>query len=182
LILVTVIVALAVTWWRQWKLSAELRNAQSELPFVRAALEFERNAREVFRTLDLDDPKHRTALELVANMRGPRFFSSSCRQQIRNHGNRLDLILFHEDRQSSPGLVRSVAVLIRDSHVVDVLFHDSIKYMGLNEAKLEDVNGDGMPKVVFYSASGTDAKSPDVVYKVTDHGFELALSEGQEES
>jgi hypothetical protein len=169
LILVTVGCALVVTWWRQWKQSAELAKVHDELKSRTDELEVMEAIHKVNRAIDLSSAEHRLLFELL-NHFGSWPFSSVVRRALDDNS---EIIHLQNDFLSIPGSDLSVTVLLGQDKIIDILTRESSTREETHEATLEDIDKDGVIDVVLHCESGIwcDFEAFTLSYAVTPEGF-----------
>ncbi|MHC4403652.1 MAG: hypothetical protein ACYTG0_28685 [Planctomycetota bacterium] len=164
LLLLTVICAVALTWWRQWKQGAELTAMHEKLQRLEAESEYQHNVNRVLRGLDLENSQHRQAFKVLRYMSGG-WLLNSCQQKPIGD---LEVLLFHSDTFSIPGSVDSVAAVLRDYELIDLVVRESNTRVEWHDVEFQDTDGDGTVEVVFDCGPGmwSDSKPFTIVYKV----------------
>ena len=166
--------AIAVTWWRHWRQSADLAAMRQELQLLRKEADFHRHVQRVFGSLDLSEPRHAKAFAMLRNM-DPRWPLNSVeyKQLGESHGN-LDVLIFHADSCDIPGVEESVVVLMRDYKLVDFILRESYTREEFHNVKVENLNDDGSLAVVFECRPGpwSDSEPFRVTHRITTAGFD----------
>jgi hypothetical protein len=181
IILISVVCAVALTWWRQRSLVVELGQYRKELEWSQTELELLRNVNDVCRLIDPDIPKQRQLLRALRFISGGVGFWASFdrRMLVPGYGKGpLEVLIFHHNSHSIPGEIVTIGVLTRGYGVIDFVVHNVSTRVENHEVKLEDQNDDGWPDVVVEGNRGyhlfMDLRTPQPfrsVYVTTDKGF-----------
>ena len=84
----------------------------------------------------------------------------------------LEVLLFHSNTHSVPGSVDSVAALLHDQELVDIVIRESNTRTEWHEVKLQDTDNDGNVEVVFDCRAIYSYSNPlTISYKVSNNGF-----------
>jgi hypothetical protein len=85
----------------------------------------------------------------------------------------LEVVLFHCDTHSVPGSVDSVAAMLRDHKLVDVVSRESNTRTEWHEVSLQDTDNDGNVEVVFDCSPGlwSNSKPFTLAYEISSTGF-----------
>jgi hypothetical protein len=174
LIVVMVLCALAVTWWRQWKLTQKLSETQSRLDWEKSRAETMDAALDVIGVIDPTHPEHHRLLKAVERFRGP-LFQSVQRHRITESTKEFEIILFQAPSLTIPGSNRVVAVILDEDRIIDHLIYTSSTREESCEATLKDVDGNGSFDVVIEGERGHMGMSKfepfRVSYAVTKDGL-----------
>ncbi len=173
LLFLIVLCALVLTWWRQWKQNSELIAMRFESRMLESEVDFLRHFHEVMGTLDLDKPEHRKVFANLRKMHAGWFATSVAKWNGQRAGNRLEVMTFHYDTFSSPGCIRTVAVLLRDGELIDAVTREDDPRGERHEVALEDANNDGNIDVVLRCYPGVWRPGPafTIIYEITGDGF-----------
>jgi hypothetical protein len=169
---ITVVVAIGLSWWRLWSQDQEIAALRSRQEFLERNIAMSRNAFEVCRALDLKNPTHRSAAELIYRIAPwPPNTTERCEVMIR--GRQAYVIVLHEPGWIIPGTVATVVALVDDNRLVDLIQREECTRMEHHEVRLEDSNGDGVLDVVIDGERGpwSQTDSFRLAYTITDKGF-----------
>jgi hypothetical protein len=180
IMLITVICAVALTWWRQRGLIEKLEATREELETCKDELEFQQTVNRIFDVINVDKPKHRELLRVVQRFTGGPLFRLFGSFEKRSVGFPIgdlpfEVVVLHHDSMSIPGGVISVAVLLQDREVVDFVVRDVSTREGSHQPHLEDADNDGKLDFVIDCHPGIwsppGAKPHTIGYAITSDGF-----------
>ena len=167
-VLVTVICAVAITWWIRRRDQDEIRALRAKAESLRAEMEFYKSVNELCGALDVTRRAPRLALEMLLATDRERFD----RRSLTDAGERLDVAVFSYPSQAHPGVNLSGAILLRHHNVVDILIrHASTRYEH-HEVKIENHDQRGAVEIVFHcQPANLNEASHTVRYGITKNGF-----------
>lgn len=177
LLLLTLIPALAITWWRQWKQSVEIMTLREKLQQVESERDFQYNMFRVLREIDLENKQHRQAFETIQHMDCKWHFESFQQRQIDD----LDILLFHHNTAfvNPGGWVGSVAAVLRNDTLIDLIVRSAGVRTESHDIGFRDVDGDGVVEVVFDCRPGRwgTSEPKTIAYQVLQNGhFQIEQS------
>ena len=169
LLLLAVTCTVAVVWWLQREPAAGPAVAQERTRWLESEPERREAINHVLHALDHDDPDHQRAFELL------RFIKADSPLDFiqRSSTGGLDVLVYNSDSYSVPGIVDTVAVLLRGQEAVDVISRESNTRVESHEVELRDVNHDGSAEVVIDCHPGPWSRSEPftLAYEITSRGF-----------
>jgi hypothetical protein len=167
-VLVTVICAVAITWWLRRRDQEEIRSLRATAESLQAEIEFRESVAGVCRSLDLRKPTHQLAMEVLLTIDREGYE----RRSLVNGGEHLDVAVFGYPSRVHPGSNYSGAVLLQGYEVVDIVIRNSSTRYEHLEAKLEDHDQDGSIELVFHcQPANLNEPSSAVRYSITNKGF-----------
>jgi hypothetical protein len=167
LILVTVICALGLTWWRQWRMAVQLREAHETIGRLRNNCDF----LKVLTKLATVDPEQNFVLECASHD----WPTDVKRLRLDGQSESSEVLLFElYVTDPVPGTDETLAVVMRDDRVIDVAFRRSAWSWESHQAEFADVNGDGKLDLVFHCFPGlwSGYEPPyDEAFAISNSGF-----------
>lgn len=167
LIVVIIVCALALTWWRQWRMSSEIAD-------LREKLVWEENHRAFYQVMAQLDPKYEKQ-KLTLEWAGRDWPTSLRRLRLDGVKGKLEVWLFDLHVTGPvPGTGETLAVTMKDGKVMDLVLRRCAWSYEMHDAAFEDGNGDGRLDLVFHCRPGLwSGNEPpyDVVYEITTYGF-----------
>ena len=148
LLLIVVVAAVGLTAWRQWAIDSELKALRSKTDWLEREQSFQSKINEARRLLNIENPKHRCAYEAFESM--PMLFTEVAKESVKGRDTaNLSVLLFHRPGWEIPGVQSTVALLVCDRKLVDVVAETTSTRDGIQKVRLEDVDHDGALDLVL---------------------------------
>ena len=169
LILLIVVCAVALTWWRQYAIVHELQTAREQIRNVEEERSFHKGLARAFQSLNFMDEKHRHTAEALQRMRGWPLVPFRIDRVVPDR--QLEVLLFSEGAWS--GTRTSVAILLSHSSAVDTMIIETATRLKHHEAEVRDVDEDGAMDLVCEFGEWGEYKwqTRTVVYNLTSGEF-----------
>jgi hypothetical protein len=183
LIVVMLLCALGLTWWRQWKHRGDLAAAWRErdeanerVAMLQARTQHLEAIDSIYRALDLANPEHREVFEVLHRLSGwsltpvvQRRVDDAGRTSVGFPRGRLEVLLIDN---AVRGPRCTVAVILKGGAIVDVRRHSSSTLRMSYSATLADPDRDGVLDLVFFCLPGKANSEPYTLsHTVTAAGF-----------
>jgi hypothetical protein len=183
LIVVMLLCALGLTWWRQWKHRDDLAAARRErdeanerVAMLQARTQHLEAIDSIYRALDVEIPEHREVFEVLHRLPGwslapvvQRRVDDAGRTSVGLPMGRLEVLLIDNAVTSNHS---TVAVILKGGAIVDVLRHTNDSLRVPHSATLADPDRDGVLDLVFFCLPGKANSEPYTLsHSATAAGF-----------
>jgi hypothetical protein len=182
--LVTVVCAVALAWWRERSLIEQLDKTREELRDYQVGVEYYQLVTRGAAAIDRNDPRQQKAFDSLEwfLLYGPPFFASAQSSEVSQGLGRepLEILLFQAPciRHSGAGL----CMILREDENVGSQVLDVVEFTfwrQTDHARLKDVDGDGRVELTVDLALGSDelGKAQTLAYSIGRDGFRARPAE-----